>query len=54
VIAIGGIGADNVAEIARAGARAAAVISAIADAEDPVAATRRLQTIFHAAAETAT
>jgi thiamine-phosphate pyrophosphorylase len=46
VIAIGGIQAGNLAEVARTGARAAALISAIADAEDPAAETRRLQTIF--------
>jgi thiamine-phosphate pyrophosphorylase len=49
VIAIGGIDAGNVAQVARAGACAAAVISAIADADDPVAATRRLQALFREA-----
>ena len=51
VIAIGGIHAGNLADVARAGARAAAVISAIADAEDPVKETRRLQEIFRAAGD---
>ena len=42
VVAIGGIDAENAAEVSRAGAAAAAVISAIADAPDPVAATNAL------------
>ncbi|MEE9279202.1 MAG: thiamine phosphate synthase [Myxococcota bacterium] len=42
VVAIGGIDLANAAEITRAGAAAAAVISAIADAPDPAAATRAL------------
>ncbi len=42
VVAIGGIDAGNAAEVSRAGAAAAAVISAIADASDPIAATRAL------------
>ena len=42
VVAIGGIDAGNAAEVSRAGAAAAAVISAIADAADPIAATRAL------------
>jgi thiamine-phosphate pyrophosphorylase len=46
VIAIGGIHAGNLEEVARAGGRAAAVISALADAPDPVGETRRLQAIF--------
>jgi thiamine-phosphate pyrophosphorylase len=50
VIAIGGIQAGNVAGVARAGARAAAVISAIADADDPAAETARLQALFREAA----
>lgn len=50
VVAIGGIGAANAGEVARAGAAAAAVISAIADAEDPVAETRRLQALLGRAA----
>lgn len=42
VVAIGGIALSNAAEVRAAGAAAAAVISAIADAADPVAATRAL------------
>jgi thiamine-phosphate pyrophosphorylase len=46
VIAIGGIHEGNIAEVARAGADAAAVISAVVCAEDMVAATRRLVQIW--------
>jgi len=42
VVAIGGIDAANAAEVRAAGAVAVAVISAVADADDPVAATRTL------------
>jgi thiamine-phosphate pyrophosphorylase len=42
LVAIGGIGLDRVAEVVRAGAAGAAVISAVAAAEDPVSATRAL------------
>ena len=42
LVAIGGIDLRRVAEVIRAGAAAAAVISAVAGAEDPVAATRAL------------
>lgn len=42
VVAIGGIDADNLADVVRAGARGVAVISAVAGARDPVAATRGL------------
>jgi thiamine-phosphate pyrophosphorylase len=42
LVAIGGIGLDRVADVIRAGASAAAVISAVAAAEDPTAATRAL------------
>jgi thiamine-phosphate pyrophosphorylase len=42
LVAIGGIGPDQVAPVARAGAAAAAVISAISAAVDPVQATREL------------
>lgn len=42
VVGIGGIDADNAAMVIGAGAAGVAVISAIAAAEDPVAATRRL------------
>jgi thiamine-phosphate pyrophosphorylase len=46
VVAIGGIDAENIGTLRAAGARAAAVISAIADAPDPIAATRRLAQRF--------
>ena len=42
LVAIGGIGAGNLAEVARAGAAGAAVISAVAASPDPVRATREL------------
>jgi len=42
IVAIGGITADNLAVVRAAGADAWAVIGAIADAADPVAATRAL------------
>lgn len=42
VIAIGGITQDNVADVARAGAPLAAVIAALARAEDPEQAARAL------------
>jgi thiamine-phosphate pyrophosphorylase len=42
LVAIGGIDQDRVAEVILAGAAAAAVISAVAGAADPVAATRAL------------
>jgi len=42
VVAIGGIGPGNAAEVARAGARGVAVLSAVAAAPDPEAATRAL------------
>lgn len=41
LVAIGGITADNVAEVIRAGADAVAVISAVCAAPDPAAAVRR-------------
>ena len=46
VVAIGGISAANAPEVREAGAAAAAVISAVADAGDPTEATRYLQTRF--------
>jgi thiamine-phosphate pyrophosphorylase len=51
LVAIGGIGLDRVAEVVRAGAAAAAVLSAVAaaEAEDPVAATRALVTAIEEA-----
>ncbi len=42
VVAIGGIDASNLRDVAGAGAAGAAVISAVADAEDPVRAVREL------------
>ncbi|HWQ25314.1 MAG TPA: thiamine phosphate synthase [Chlorobaculum sp.] len=42
VVAIGGIGADNVQEVMKAGASGIAVISAVSGANDPVAAARDL------------
>jgi len=48
LVAIGGIGRDQVASVARAGAAAAAVISAIAAAPDPTGATRDLRSRFSA------
>jgi thiamine-phosphate pyrophosphorylase len=42
VVAIGGIDADNARAVAAAGAAGVAVISAVAGADDPVAATRQL------------
>jgi thiamine-phosphate pyrophosphorylase len=46
VVAIGGVTLDNVAEVARAGATAAAVIAAVASAADPTAAARRVAAAF--------
>jgi len=49
LVAIGGIGLDRVVEVIRAGAAAAAVISAVAAADDPIAATRALVTAIEEA-----
>jgi thiamine-phosphate pyrophosphorylase len=49
LVAIGGIHAGNVALVRRAGAAAAALISAVADAVDPAGETRRLQALFEGA-----
>jgi thiamine-phosphate pyrophosphorylase len=46
VVAIGGIDAGRAGEVAAAGAAAVAVISAVAGADDPVAATRALVLAF--------
>jgi thiamine-phosphate pyrophosphorylase len=46
VVAIGGITEANLALVRASGARAAAMISAIAGADDPTEATRRLRTRF--------
>jgi thiamine-phosphate pyrophosphorylase len=50
LVAIGGIGLEQVALVARVGAAAAAVISAIAASPDPAAATRSLVEHFGASA----
>jgi thiamine-phosphate pyrophosphorylase len=50
LVAIGGIGPEELGPVARAGATAAAVISAIAAAPDPEAATRELCERFSARA----
>jgi thiamine-phosphate pyrophosphorylase len=42
IVAVGGITARNVGQVMQAGARGAAVISAILDSPSPAAATRRL------------
>jgi thiamine-phosphate pyrophosphorylase len=49
VIAIGGINADNVAEVAATGASGIAVVSAIVAAEDPRTAAKRLRERFEMA-----
>jgi thiamine-phosphate pyrophosphorylase len=46
LVAIGGIDASNIASVRVAGAASAALISAVADAPDPAAATRYLQARF--------
>jgi thiamine-phosphate pyrophosphorylase len=46
VVAIGGIGLHTVSSVARAGARAAAVIAAVDDAPDPEAAARLVGAAF--------
>ena len=48
IVAIGGINADNIAEVAQAGADAAAVVSAVVAAPDMEAATRELVARFEA------
>ena len=48
IVAIGGINADNIAEVAEAGADAAAVVSAVVAAPDMEAATRELVARFEA------
>lgn len=49
VVAIGGIGLSNIAEVRRAGADSAAVISAVVCAEDMAGATRALAEAWEAA-----
>jgi len=46
LVAIGGITAANLADVRSAGAVAAALISQVADARDPTAATAALQQAF--------
>ena len=46
VVAIGGIDAENLRQVVAAGASAAAVISVLAQADDPAGETRRLNAIF--------
>jgi thiamine-phosphate pyrophosphorylase len=48
IVAIGGIGAETIGEVARAGAACAAVIDAIFGAGDPAANARRLAAAFEA------
>lgn len=48
VIAIGGINAENAADVMRAGAHGIAVIAAVCAAKDPKAATARLKEIVEA------
>jgi thiamine-phosphate pyrophosphorylase len=49
VVGIGGIDASNAGDVIRAGAAGVAVISAVAGADDPVAATRDLRAAVRAA-----
>ncbi len=49
LVAIGGLNQKNAAEIIKAGARGAAVVSAICAAEDPESAARELRTIIDSA-----
>ena len=51
VVAIGGITADNVQEVIDAGADAAAVITAVCEAEDVEAAALAISRRFERAAE---
>ncbi len=46
VIAIGGINADNIGQVAEAGADSACVATAVTKADDPEAATRQLDQLF--------
>lgn len=52
VVAIGGIDEVNAREVLQAGAAGVAVVSAVAGAQDPVAAARRLAEIVREARET--
>jgi thiamine-phosphate pyrophosphorylase len=51
VVGIGGIHAENAREVLVAGAAGIAVISAVADADDPVAAVRELRALVDAVSE---
>jgi thiamine-phosphate diphosphorylase len=51
VVGIGGIHAGNAREVLEAGAAGIAVISAVADADDPVAAVRELRALVDAVSE---
>jgi thiamine-phosphate pyrophosphorylase len=51
VVGIGGIHAGNAREVLAAGAAGVAVISAVADAEDPVGAVRELRALVDAVSE---
>jgi thiamine-phosphate pyrophosphorylase len=46
LVAVGGIGADNIAEVVAAGAPCVAVVSAVVCADDMEAATRELAHAF--------
>jgi len=50
LVAIGGIDAEHVGAVLAAGARGVAVLSAVAGAADPAAATERLVRAFEARA----
>jgi len=47
IVAIGGINKDNIKDVISAGAAAAAVISAVTEADDPEKATRELVTLIN-------
>ena len=49
IVAIGGISADNIVDVVRAGADCACVVSAVTFADDPEAAARRLVELIAAA-----
>ena len=46
VVAIGGINAENLSEVVKAGADCVCIVSAITHADDPVEATRQLVNLF--------
>ena len=51
LVAIGGLNADNAAEVIRSGADGVAVVSAIVSAEDPEKAARQLKNVIYKAKE---